>query len=314
MSGKKGNDMNASSPQLLMLRVDQLKEHPENVRRRYVDSEVQEMAASIKGKGGLLNAMEVVRNGKKGSWFVVAGNKRLAGARLLGKDCPLLKCEPVEADRAQQLLDMAIENFVRSDPNPVDEADHYQKMIDSGLSIRDISKRTGIGEFRIRMRLEITKLDKPIQELMATGKLPHGTPVCAAFQTIPDSGLRIQLAERLAKNPNSNTKTIIAACARLIEANDLQAQLKKPATELGLLGGPKKGNVTWQKVRSAAAGACGTCDLKTSRLEKAGNPAWSMIVHAADEECASCPIGHIRMVCERCPLPAFLKRLNDGQG
>lgn len=297
--------------ELLMLSVNQLRQHPENVRKRYIESEVEQMAASISGRGGVIHALEIVPSGKKGIWWVVAGNKRLAGALRLGKDCPLLKCEPVEADRAQQLLDMAIENFVRSDPNPVDEANHYQRMIDAGLSIRDFSKRTGITEARIRGRLEITKLDEPIQELMATGALPHGTPVCDAFQTITDSDLRIKLAERLAKNPNTNSKTIIAACARLLQAREPQEELKTPAVTIGLGQVPRKGSVAWNKVRSTAAATCKSCDLKQSQLEAAGNPAWSQIVHEANAECAGCSIGHIKMVCELCPLASFMKRLGE---
>jgi ParB/RepB/Spo0J family partition protein len=306
-------DKNPLNNHLLMLRVDQLRQHPQNVRQRYVESEVEQMATSLKARGGLINAMEIVASDKKGIWYVVAGNKRLAGARLLGKDCPLLKCEPVDADRAQQLLDMAIENFVRSDPNAVDEANHYQRLIDSGQSVRDISKRTGIYETRIRGRLEITKLDAPIQELMATGKLPHGQQVCDAFQTIKEKDLRIKLANRLAKNPSTTTKTIIAACARLLEAKKPQVELKNPAIELGLTRGAKNGSVSWRDVKTAAAATCKSCDLKASQLEAVNNPAWSIIVHAADAECASCPIGHIRMVCERCPLPAFLKRLDESK-
>lgn len=296
----------------LMLHANQLQAHPENIRRRYIEDEVEEMAASIRARG-LIQALEIVPSGKKGTWWVVAGNKRLAAAQRLGKDCPLLKCELVDADRAQQLLDMAIENFIRSDPNPVDEANHYQKMINSGLSVRDISKRTGIGEFRIWQRLMITELDKPIQELMAAGKLPHGTPVCKAFQTIPDSVLRIKLAKRLAKNPNANTKTIVAACARLLEARASREKLENPATDIGLPDRPGRGSVPWVKVKSTAAGTCRICDLKRSQLERAGNPAWSQIAHAADEECAGCSIGHIKIVCDVCPLPAFLKRLSNGQ-
>jgi ParB/RepB/Spo0J family partition protein len=297
--------------QLLMLRVNQLKSHPENVRRSYIESEVEEMAASIKAHGGVLNALLIVPSGKTGTWWVVAGNKRLAGGQRLGKDCPLLKCERVDADRAQQLLDMATENFIRSDPNPIDEAAHYQRMIDSNLSVRDISKRTGIGEFRIRMRLEITKLDMPIQELMATGKLPHGAPVCAALQTIQERELRIKMANRLAKNPNTTTKTIIAACARLLEAKAPQEKLENPATDLGMTRGRKKGSIPWRQVKRASAAACTSCDLKLSQLEAAGNPAWSLIVHTADAECSGCSMGHIKMVCEQCPLTAFLKRLDE---
>jgi len=298
----------------IMLRVDQLEVHPENIRRKYIENEVEEMAASIRSRGGVINALEIVPSGKNGTWWVVAGNKRLVAAQRLGKDCPPLKCESIDVDRAQQLLDMAIENFVRSDPNPVDEADHYQRMIDSGLTVRDISKRTGIGEFRIRQRLIITKLDKPIQELMAIGKLPHGSAVCKAFQTLSDRMMRVKLAERLAKNPNINTKTIVTACARLLEANTPQEKLANPATDLGLSNWTPKGSVSWRKVKTALAATCRSCDLKLSQLEAAGCPAWSLITHAANEECAGCPIGHIKIVCDVCPLPAFLKRLERLNG
>lgn len=296
-----------------MLHTNQLKAHPENIRRKYIENEVEEMAASIKARGGVIHALEVVPSDKKGIWWVVAGNKRLLAAQRLGKDCPPLKCESVNADRAQQLLDMAIENFIRSDPNPVDEARHYQQMIGSGLTVRDISKRTGIGEFRIRQRLMISRLDLPIQELMAAGKLPHGPPACEAFGTITDRELRIKLANRLAKNPSTTTKTIVAACRRLLEAYAPQEKLAHPATDLGLPRGPAKGTVPWRSVKASSSAVCRTCDLKLSRLEAAGNPAWSLIVHAANEECVGCAVGHVRMVCDVCPLPAFLKRLDGKQ-
>ncbi len=294
----------------LMLNPGQLAPHPENVRQRYIESEVEEMAVSIRARGGVIQALEVVPSGKPGTWWVVAGNKRLLAARRLGKDAPPLKCEPVEADRAQQLLDMAIENFVRSDPNPVDEAAHYQRMIGTGLTVRDISKRTGIAEFRIRQRLLIARLDPPIQELMAARKLPHGPPVCDALLTITDSRARVKLAARLAKNPNTNTKTIVSACRRLLEAGAEGERLETPSTDLGLPGGAPKAPATWGQVRATARAVCGTCDLRQSRLTAAGNPAWSLIVHAAEEECAGCAVGHIRMVCNNCPLPAFLRRLS----
>ncbi len=294
----------------LLLRPGKLEPHPENVRQRYIESEVEEMAASIRARGGVIQALEIVPSGKPGTWWVVAGNKRLLAAQRLGKDCPPLKCEPVEADRAQQLLDMAIENFVRSDPNPVDEAAHYQRMIDAGLSVRDISRRTGIAEFKIRVRLKVAMLDKPIQDLMAAGKLPHGAPVSDALLTITDRRARVRLAERLAKNPNVNTKTITAACQRLLEAGIEREPLENPAMDLGLPGGAPKASAAWAQVRATARAVCGTCDLRQSRLAAAGNPAWSLIVHAAEEECAGCAVGHIRMVCNNCPLPAFLRRLN----
>ena len=58
----------------LMLRTNQLKAHPENIRRKYIESEVEEMAASIKARGGVIHALEIVPSDKKNIWWVVAGN------------------------------------------------------------------------------------------------------------------------------------------------------------------------------------------------------------------------------------------------
>ncbi len=55
---------------LMMLRPDQLAPHPENVRRRYVEAEVLEMAASISARGGVIQALEVVPSDKSGIWWV----------------------------------------------------------------------------------------------------------------------------------------------------------------------------------------------------------------------------------------------------
>jgi ParB/RepB/Spo0J family partition protein len=301
---------------LLMLKPNQLKRHPENVRRFYPEDEVREMADSIRAHDGVLQALLVVPSEKPGVWWVVAGNKRLAGGQLLGKDCPLLKCEPIEADKAQQLLDMATENFVRSNPDAVSEALLYQKLLAKGLKIRDISKQTGIYEVRIRGRLRILELDEPIQAHMALKRLPHGEPTIDALLSIPDKKLRIQLADRLAENSNTTTRTVQQACARLLAslAKKNAPKMLVPAAQLAGLD-RRAGGTTFRQIRATAQKACAACDIRENSLRDAKEPAWSAVSHAAGETCGSCTMLNVQMVCASCPLTEFLRRMMpNGKG
>lgn len=301
-------------PHLLMLRVNQLKIHPLNIRQTYPDDEVEGMAESIRANDGVLHALLIVPSDKKGVWWVVDGNKRLRGAQRLGKDCPLLKCEPVGMNRAQQLLAMAT-TLIRSDPNPFDEARHYARLRKDGLSNRDISKQTGVYEARIYNRLRLLDLDEPIQKLMEQGKLPRTPDSVDALLRIPDAKLRIQLARRLAYNVNVTTRTVQSAAGRLLTGLQQKdkPRLKHPAAELS--GADRRsGTVAVDALRAAARRTCAVCDMREVRLRDAKEPAWSSIVHAAGETCGSCTLRDVQDVCHTCPATELLRRLAPAGG
>jgi ParB/RepB/Spo0J family partition protein len=293
----------------LTLDLSHLKTHPKNMRRFYPESDVREMGESILAHGGVLEDLLIVPDGDE-DYYVVAGNLRLAGGRWLGDRCPPLDCKIITKNKAEQLLVMLTENVIRHDVDPVSEARHYQRLIEEGLSVRDISKGTGIYEMRIRSRLRITELDERIQDHMAKGEFPHGVPVCDAFLSIPNKKLRIQLADRLAANPNTNTKTILRACEGLLKrlsAKDVPA-MKVPSVQLTGAGRPR-GSVSAQELRAAASRTCKACDLSEAYLKDAKEPAWSVVTHAAGEVCGSCNMINAQDSCKDCPLVEMLRAL-----
>jgi ParB/RepB/Spo0J family partition protein len=219
--------------ELIFLHHTQLKLHPNNIRRYYHPNDVTKMSASIKAANGVLQSLLVYPDGG-GTYFVVDGNMRLAGARELGDKCPLLKCEVIEANRFEQLLMMTITSEFHFPKDPISLGLHYQRLIDQeGLSIIDIAKMSGVSRGTIDKTLKILELDPEIQDLIANGKLSPDLHVSRALLSIPDVGVRIRMAQRFAERQTSIPR-IVSQCTyilrqlvRLPATNGIQDQAQK---------------------------------------------------------------------------------------
>lgn len=296
---------------LLSLKPKNLVTHPKNMRRFYPAEQVREMANSIAAAGGVLQPLIVIESEEKNShkYIVVDGNMRLTAARLLEDKCPPLECKVVDRTEAEQLLSMVIANQVRYDVDAVSEGLHYKALQDEGLSVREISKRTGVYEIRIYGRLLLSKLEEPVQKLIAEGKLPHDERVARALLTLKPATRR-KLAERLAQNPNTKISTILTACERLAPKDESAKKSKRPAAELsGALHG--KGSTAPSAIREAARKACQSCNQYEGKLTKTAEPAWALVVHGADKTCEVCPLRDMQNICGSCPAVQLLKRLID---
>ncbi len=306
-----------SNHRLLYLSPDVLLTHPKNLRRFYPDNQVHEMAESIKASGGVHQALLVVPNGKAGRFFVVDGNMRLAGGRHLGKDCPKLKCELVDQSTAGQLLTMAATAKFRYDPDPISEALHYQRLMDEeGYNIPELGRALGISPSQLYQQMKLLKLDKEIQALIGSRRLPRDARAADAFLSIPDAKARVKLAERMA-SMEAGIKAIVAACQRLNEQMKEAAQ-KPPASGVPAIDLArrrtfgksigKNQDVKIRKVRQAAAEICEDCNAREASL-KAYEPAWSLITHEAGETCKACDVKAVRSACRDCPAVDLLRRI-----
>lgn len=293
---------------LLKLKPAKLLTHPRNMRRFYPSEHVREMANSILACKGVLQPLIVVAADEPHKYLVVDGNMRLAGARLLEDECPPLDCKVVDKDEAEQLVSMVVANNVRYAVDPVSEALHYKALQKEGLSVREISRRTGVYEARITLRKILADLPLPIQKLISEEKLPHDHNCAKALLSLPTEKA-IKLAERLAQNPNIKRKTIITAVEKLLAAKPAAGAkaCKRPAAELsGALAADKK-STSRTAVRLAAGKVCLSCNQYEGKLRDTLEPAWSTVVHAADKTCDVCPLKEMRSICGSCPAVQLLK-------
>lgn len=302
---KTNGSKKAATKELILLKPDQLITHPRNMRKFYPADQVREMAASIASCEGVFEPL-IVTPAAGGKWIVIDGNMRLAGARTLGEKCPLLECKVVNQSEADQLLAMVTANQVRYDVDPVSEAMHYKALEDEGLSVRDISKRTGVYEARIINRKILADLEQPIQQLIIDGKLPSSHLVASELLKLPPK-TRLRLATRAANNPNMKIQTIVKACQNLA-AGKAKKKLTRPAAQLASIEG-QEGDVTAKELRLAVARACKACNQFDVELMHGRAPAWSMVAHAADATCSSCDLKEMQSICRTCPAVELLRNL-----
>ena len=106
-------------------------------RRAFAEPELAELEVSIKASG-LLQPI-VVRARGDGKWELVAGERRLRAVTRLGwTDIPAVVRD--FDDRAMLTLAL-VENLQRTDLNPLEESQGYQRLIDEfGLTQQQVAK------------------------------------------------------------------------------------------------------------------------------------------------------------------------------
>lgn len=152
-----------------MLKIDDLENHPKNVRQKY--DGIEELAASIKEEGGVLQNLTVVPNpNKEGKYWVVIGNRRLIAAKEAGiEEVPCV----IDNDMSEQkqIKTMITENMNRKGLTVVEESKAIQMCIqDFGVDVDTLNKEIGISKTTINHRLNIAKLDMKVLEKKSEDK------------------------------------------------------------------------------------------------------------------------------------------------
>lgn len=176
--------------EIINLPIAMLYPHPDNPRKDLGD--LTELAASIKESGVLQNLTVIdgryltadewkaSEDEKKSlaessgreyepleydahnptladGFTVIIGHRRCEAARLAGLTA--VPCRIVEMDYKTQLATMMAENVQRTDLTPFEQANGFQLMMDLGMTIAEVVKKTGFTEGVIRRRLKLAGVD-----------------------------------------------------------------------------------------------------------------------------------------------------------
>jgi ParB family chromosome partitioning protein len=138
------------------LPLDSLTESPNNPRKSFDEAALNELAASIQTQGIL--APLVVRPVDH-HFEIVAGARRYRAARLAGLETAPVRI--VELTDAQAIETSIVENLIRADVHPMEEASGFRILLDMEepkYTIEQISARTGKTAAFIAARLKLTEL------------------------------------------------------------------------------------------------------------------------------------------------------------
>jgi ParB family chromosome partitioning protein len=160
-----------ATEELRDLPVALIKPNPNQPRTRFDEDALAGLAASIEASGVIQPLL--VRPLSDGSYELIAGERRWRAARQAGLErVPAVVRDSAEAERMQTAL---IENMVREDLNPVDEARACAALVeDLGLSKEDLAKRVGRSRPAISNLIRLLDLPDEALELLETGELSEG--------------------------------------------------------------------------------------------------------------------------------------------
>jgi ParB family chromosome partitioning protein len=186
-------ESSAGGPELRELEVSQIEPNPDQPRVKFDANALEALAGSI-GSVGVLQPL-IVRPLADGRYELVAGERRWRAAQRAGIErVPAVIRTSPEDERLQAAL---IENMVREDLNPVEEARACAALVDDlGISKEELARRVGRSRAAISNLIRLLDLPDPVLSLLERGELSEGHG--RAILQVADQERRTKLAKRAA--------------------------------------------------------------------------------------------------------------------
>ena len=202
----------ASSQTTVQLPVEKLVPNPGQPRKYFDETELRELADSIKTYG-IIQPIIAADVGD-GTYIIIAGERRTRAARLAGLGAvPVIIRDYTDQKRLEISL---IENIQRSDLNPIEEAAAYKNLMDfSGISQDELAVRVGKNRSTVANALRLLKLPVEIQKSIEEGKVSSGH--ARALLSVTNINAREKLYRETLKGDLSVRETEKRAAALNVE-------------------------------------------------------------------------------------------------
>jgi ParB family transcriptional regulator, chromosome partitioning protein len=233
--------------------LDAIAHNPRQPRQSFKESELDELAASIR-EHGLIQPL-VVAPAMGGTYTLIAGERRLQAARRAG-----LTRVPVVIRSAsdQQLLELAlIENVQRADLNPIEEAQAYHHLVkEFGLSHDAIASRVSKSRVSVTNTLRLLDAAAAVKQALVDGRITegHARALLAlssakaqeiALQRVVNLDLSVRQAEFLARRLAGHKLPPRKKARKNADAADIEKRLRASlGTKVRLKPGKRGGTLT----------------------------------------------------------------------
>ncbi len=227
-------DAAVGGPELREVPVGSIEPNPDQPRTVFEPDALAALSDSI-ASAGLLQPL-IVRPLDDGRFQLVAGERRWRASQKAGLDLvPVVVRSSPEDERLQSAL---IENVVREDLNPVDEARACAALVDDlGISKEDLAKRLGRSRAGISNLIRLLDLPDGVLELLVDGRLSEGHG--RALLMAPDQTVRLRLGRKAAKEGWSvreterHAKPATAKSGKKASSGRISAEERVALTEAG---------------------------------------------------------------------------------
>jgi ParB family transcriptional regulator, chromosome partitioning protein len=195
---------------LLEIPIAEIHVNPNQPRKLFDSNALQELSASIKASGVI---QPVVVRRVNGTYQLIAGERRWRAARQAGLDrIPAVVRDATDAESLEMAL---VENLLREDLNPMEEAEAYHKLLAQfGWTQDELAQRIGRDRSSIANALRLLRLPELLQADLRGGRLTMGHAL--ALLSLTSEGDQLRLREEILAHSWSVRAT--EQSARAVEA------------------------------------------------------------------------------------------------
>jgi ParB family chromosome partitioning protein len=153
--------------------IEFIRPNPRNPRTRFVEDEIDALAASIRERGIIQPIVARPLPGLVDVFEIVAGERRWRAAQRAGlHEVPIVV---IDADDRTALELAIIENVQRSDLNAIEEALGYDRLVaEHGYSQTDLATTLGKSRSHVANTLRLLKLPEGVRDRVVRGELSAG--------------------------------------------------------------------------------------------------------------------------------------------
>ena len=231
------------------IQVDRIEADPDQPRTEFDPEELGRLAESLRTRGQL-QPIRVRWHEERGMYVVLAGERRWRAARMAA--LAELQCVIHEGplDDADKLGLQVIENALRSDLKPVEQARAYRRVIDAkGWTMTELAQELAIHPTTVARALALLELPAAVQDRVEQGGLsPSAAAEIAKLESPAD---QVAVAEAVAAQNLARDE--VAAIVRTVKARKAPAPRPDPV-DLDLGDGCTV-QVRWKKAGPLSAAA-----------------------------------------------------------
>ena len=153
------------------LQIDQVVPDPEQPRVEFNTDALHRLADSIRDHGQLA-PIRVRWSDELDKWVIIAGERRWRAAKLAG--LPTIECyfHAVEISPSEVLEQQLIENLLREDLKPVEEARAYAGLMElNGWTGKQVAERLRVPASQVSRALALLRLPDDIRQRVDAGEI-----------------------------------------------------------------------------------------------------------------------------------------------
>ncbi len=191
--------------------IEFLRPNPRNPRKTFEESDLEDLAASIREKGIIQPILVRTLPGMADVYEIIAGERRWRAAQRAGlHEAPIILIEATD----REALELAIvENVQRADLNALEEALGYEQLANEfNYSQQDLAKIIGKSRSHVANTMRLLKLPEPVKAMVSEGQLTAGHARAlltmpdpeAAAKRIVEKGLNVRDVEKMSQEAQAD--------------------------------------------------------------------------------------------------------------